>query len=307
MKAGAEAHFIAGQIFTLGIAALAVVPRMPLEGPDEDGFCSIGGQLSYPFRRALLVLVAVGVVRVVACHLHWNPNEPSVLLQGMDCLLGTIHVVGQSFLCLTTAYILQTQLVNFINIDGGIPGKSLLPYLAIIFVLVTLGFVGGTLYHPNLWSLVNLAEAISCYPVLVTLRLYTSVTTAGHVSRLRRRAFKGPVLTQMLTVMELWYMFTSLLSCLAEAFKNSKENLEEIDGGPLLILMEAVRHHQDSGVDDWTRLLMHSVFLNSIDELHHLSRTETPSFSERNATYDRNSTSAREEQGLVLRRRQTDV
>ena len=40
---------------------------------------------------------------------------------------------------------------------------------------------------------------------------------------------------------------------------------------PLQLFLQAIRHNQDSGVDDWTRLMLHSVFLNSIDELQHFS------------------------------------
>jgi len=51
MKAGAEIHFLAGQIFTLGVMVIAVAPRMP---NDENVLprLHIGGDISFSFRRA---------------------------------------------------------------------------------------------------------------------------------------------------------------------------------------------------------------------------------------------------------------
>lgn len=258
MKAGAEVHFLAGQIFTLAIAAVAILPRMPT---DHSG-CTIGGKLSHPFRRALVGLLIIGVVRVFGCHLH---HPDSSFLRLADGVLGTLHVIGQSFLCLTTAYILRCQLCEFINIEGGTPGRSLITALSIISILTVAGAVLSELVHPNYWCLVNLAEAYSCFPVLKTLKLYASVTTVG--GRQHRR---GPVFIQILMILEYWYLATSILSFVGEAADNHKEP-DHTDGQRLQLFLAAIRHNQDNGVDDWTRLMLHSVFLNSIDELQHFS------------------------------------
>ena len=106
MKAGAEVNFVAGQLFTLGVALLAVGPRMPFDKPSEIG---VGGRLSYPFRRALLVLVALGATRVIFCHILF----PSWSL--CDALLGTIHVVGQSFLE-RSSFLFRTKIENSFKI-----------------------------------------------------------------------------------------------------------------------------------------------------------------------------------------------
>jgi len=42
---------------------------------------------------------------------------------------------------------------------------------------------------------------------------------------------------------------------------------------PIVVLLAAVEHNQDSGIDDWTRLLIHSIFLNSLDEMQHYTST----------------------------------
>jgi hypothetical protein len=254
MKAGAEIHFLAGQLFTLGVAALAVCPRMPSDDPDK---LTIGGRLSFPFRRALLSLVLLGMVRVLFCHTLF-PG-----LVSLDAILGTIHVVGQSFLCLTTAYLLQVQLSNVININ---PGSSLMPLLTAVAVLTILAFALAQTIHPNYYCLEHLAEALSCYGVLHTLQTYSSVTAPNSNGR-------GPFLTQLVRLTEYWFLITSVLAFVGEAthgFLLTKFHHDDEDH-PIVVLLEAFRQNQDSGVDDWTRLLIHSIFLNSLDEMQHFT------------------------------------
>lgn len=261
MKAGPEAHFLSGQLFTLGIAAIAIVPRMP---SDKHPW-TIGGRLSFPFRRALIGLVIIGLLRVIC--FHTVPIDSNQLLLALDAIFGTINVIGQSFLCLTTPYLLQRQLSNYINIEGGAPGRNLVPFLVAVCFLAIAGSLFSNIFNPGWACLINVAEGISCYPVIKTLRLYTSVTTPGSAEE--RMGFRGPVLTQMLLVAEFWYLTTSVLSLVGEALDKTHGNLDEAEGHFFKLLSIAVRHNQDNGVDDWMRLLLHAVFLNSIDELNH--------------------------------------
>lgn len=270
MKAGPEAHFLSGQVFMLGIAAVAVLPRMP---SDTEQW-TIGGRLSFPFRRALLFLIGISLARLFCFHVVIALDDSTRgILVAMDAALETVHVIGQTFLCLTTAYLLQRQLSNYINIEGGAPGRNLVPFLIVISCLTAVGSLGSNLFGAvgwNCWT--NLAEAISCYPVLKTLRLYTTVTTTT-TSSSPRGWLRGPVLVQMLIVAECWYLTTSLLSVAAQAMAVNPTQQGEMDaaeGHFLQLLSIAVRQNQDNGVDDWTRLLLHAVFLNGLDELHHV-------------------------------------
>jgi len=256
MKAGTEVHFLAGQIFSIGIVALAILPRMPLDLPG-----TIGGDLSHPFRKALLGLVIIGVVRVLGCHVYHPDDAP--WLRWVDIVLGTIHVVGQSFLCLTTAYILQCKVVDFIYIEGGKPGRSLVPALVIVIGLTVTGTVLTETGHSSFACLPNLAEAYSTLPVLKALTQYASVTGLQNG--------RGSILTQSLKVIEYWYCITSIMACIGILCWGNDNGKSENDANYLEILFEAIRHNQDSGVDDWTRLVLHSVFLNCIDELHHFT------------------------------------
>ena len=75
----------------------------------------------------------------------------------------------------------------------------------------------------------------------------------------------------MLTVAEIWYLVTSVTSFLAEAADKTHGEMPTTTQGHFLQLLSiAVRQNQDNGVDDWTRLLLHAVFLNGLDELHHV-------------------------------------
>lgn len=270
MKAGAEVHFISGQMFMIGVALITIVPRLPF-----DTNLSIGGRLSFPFRRALVWLISIGIIRTLSCHLH---HPKSVSLAVVDAILGTVQAVGQSFLCLTTAYILRCQMQGVIHIEGGGPGQSLMPYFIIVLLLTSMGAVLSRAAHPNWWCLENLAEALSCLPVLKTLSLYASLTTAHNGGR-------GSVLVQILRVTECWFFVTALLCCFAEAIDRVHGDLNKLQEGSddwwgVRIILEAIRSNQDSGIDDYTRLLVHSIFLNCMDELHHFtggfSRAEDP-------------------------------
>ena len=94
-----EIHFLAGQLFTLGVAFLATGPRMPFDPPFlKSGRSCIGGKLSHPFRRALLGLVVLGMIRILICHVLFS-RTLNKTIQILDELFSTIEIVGQSFLC----------------------------------------------------------------------------------------------------------------------------------------------------------------------------------------------------------------
>lgn len=269
MKAGAEAHFLAGQIFMFGVAAIAIAPRMPYDVPWQ-----LGGSLSRPFRQMLCILVLLAAVRIAACHLN---HPDSAVLLVLDGILGTLHVVGQSFLCLTTAYLLRYQLSQVIHLDGG-PGGTLMPYLVAILAVSMLGIILSHAVHPNWIALVSLAEALSCYPVLTTVRLYATTTTYGG-----QHQGRGSVLTQIVAITEYWYLVTSLAAAAAELV-HSEDVLDGDDSSSAWsIALEALRHHEENGVDDWMRLLMHSIFLNAVDEMTHL-HPATPSTASTTST-----------------------
>lgn len=86
--------------------------------------------------------------------------------------------------------------------------------------------------------------------------------------------FQGPIITQMLLVCEYWYLTTSILSFVVEATDTTDD--ERDNENPLALISQAIRNNQDNGVDDWTRLLLHAVFQNSMDELRHATSSRVP-------------------------------
>ena len=207
-------------------------------------------------------------------------------------------MLGQSFLCLTTSYLLQVQLSNVINIT---PGRSLQPILIGVALLTSSASALAYVVHPNLYCLEHLAEALSCYGVLQTLQTYSSVTAPHSYGR-------GSYLLQLVKLTERWFLITSALAFLGESchgFIFTKFHHDDEDH-PIVVLLEAFRQNQDSGVDDWTRLLVHSIFLNSLDFIWHL-RTESSCgqpphkyVDTRSISREKENTSARQQTQLTV-------
>jgi hypothetical protein len=257
--------FLSGIFFMIWIVFVCVEPRMP----SNPKGCSIGGRLSSPFRRALLGLVLFASLRLILCTLF---DMTLLFFVIVDGILVTIFNLGLSFLCMTTSYVLQCQLTDLINIQ---PGQNLMPYLIGVFAITVSGITAAYVAHPNFCALVSLAGAVSSIPVIQTLNLYARLTTHGG-----NQEGRGNVLTQILLATEYYYVFSCLVAFLAEAFYRGP-NVDDHYWTDELI--DSMRHHQDIGVDDWTRLLVHSIFLNLIDELTHIS--SVTSSSDDNAFY----------------------
>jgi hypothetical protein len=266
MRVGRGGITLVGLFFMVGVAFLSLGPKMP---SDPKSPCIVGGRLSHPFRRALLALVILAISRDLIFGLLLDNESSSALLKFSDSFLGTIFTVGQAFLCVSSAYLLQCQLSNVINVH---PGEGLSPYLIAVLIINLVAYTLSYWSHPNYIALISLGSAVSTIPVIKTLRLYAQVTTYGGA-----HAGRGTVLTQVMTHSEYWYIFSSLVAFLAEMFQRENAVADGTDRRMMWRddLVDAMRHHQDVGVDDWTRLLVHSIYLNLVDELMHVSPSST--------------------------------
>mmetsp|Transcript_41920 Transcript_41920/g.76644 ORF Transcript_41920/g.76644 Transcript_41920/m.76644 type:complete len:284 (+) Transcript_41920:64-915(+) len=242
------------RFLVLGVLAAAVIPRQPSDHAGW-GWGIIGGRLSHNFRKLLLAIVAVNFCRLF---LSDDPSrEESGTYQLGSDLLGVVEVTGLTFLCFLTPYVLQQGLSQFFHI---IPGKSLKFPLYLAALLSFLGVFLSRAVHPNFWALKKLANAVSGPPVIRTLRSYNSFTTAQSHGR-------GFVFAQTVAVIEYWHLILQLCCAAAYAFNRDTNGTDEET--LLDRTMKAARSIAFAA--DWTRVLVHAMFLNQLDEMYHTS------------------------------------
>jgi hypothetical protein len=235
---------IAKRFLIWGVTLIAVVPRMPL-----DDKWSLGGKLSRNFRKLLLLIVAINLSR-----LFLSGNESYRPEFGFfSDFLGVIEVTGLSFLCYLTPYILETKLANYINLR---PGASFYGPLVASAVLSLTGLAFSRIIHPRWYSLKKLAQAVSGPPVIKSVKRFNLVTTAQSHGN-------GFMMGQAMVVMEYWHVAAQLLCFLGYALDRPHDNSNQETGYD--ILLQAFRSIAFLG--DWTRVLIHALFLNGIDEM----------------------------------------
>ena len=275
------AEKITNRLLIWGICMTAVCSRMPF-----DKTWSIGGDISKPFRKMLLCIIAVNFLRMIASmqylaldsggtstsggkmdvnlnvamdtNRNGNSREQRMILSDM---LGVVEVVGVTFLCMLTPYLLQQQLSAIINVGSE---YKLMPWIFIVSI-----FSIGAMVLPNAWFLKKIGNALSGVPVILTMRLYDSVVCADSVHRGR-----GNILSQTLVMVEYWHIMTQLLCAIGYAFYNYDDNdviIKNLPNPQMFSLLKAFK-----GIafpSDWIRLFCHSIMLNRIDEISHYSST----------------------------------
>lgn len=267
---------IAKRFLIIGVALAAIVPRMPF-----DDRWSIGGGLSNRFRKLLLAIVTINFSR-----LFLSGNKEFSKTSGLfSDLLGVLEVTGLTFLCFLTPYILETRLTNFIHIR---PGRTFYYPLIGAALLSFFGVLLSRAVHPNLWCLKKLANALSGPPVINVLRQFNLVTTA-------QAHGNGFMMGQATLTVEYWHLCLQLFCFVGYAFDRHISSEEEGTGWDTFL--EAARSIAFLG--DWTRVLMHALFLNGIDEMNNLNV-----FSENDdgATGEAEKGQARVRDTLVMRK-----
>jgi len=248
------AYEITKRLFIWGVVTVAVMPRQHIDRRGGWWWKIGGGDLSYPFRRLLLSIAGINLARLVL-------KESRILMKfRVVCdALGIVQQFGCSFLCFLTPYILQTWLVPFINVPGGRPGASLMRPLYLSTSLSILSVVLVRTSHPNFWFLRKLGNAVSGPPVLHTLAMFNAVTTRGG-----RHDGRGSIVSQSLRATECWFLATQLLCAVGFAFNDHGK--DEKDYGQWDQLLGAFR--EIAFVSEWTRILVHALFVNQLDELY---------------------------------------
>ena len=239
------AEQITHRFLITGVALAALLPRLPYDPP---GF-HIGGDVSHGFRKLLLFLVGINIVRMLLLtpDNEWN---------GFGDFLGTIEVTGLTFLCFLTTYALQHGLSCYFNIN---PGSDLKLPLMVVAGLSLSGVVFSKTIHPNLWCLKKLANVASSPPIIRTLKSHNTFVSAQSHGR-------GFIIGQTLLTIEYWHIAVQLCCTFSYAFNR---HLPAEDQTGLDVWMQAAR--SAAFLADWTRVLAHAIFLNQMDELHQLS------------------------------------
>lgn len=244
------------RLFIWGVLAMVVIPRHHIDRTN----LSIGGNLSHSFRKLLGASVVLNLGRL-ACKLNGH-------VRWLADILGIFQVVSLSFLCFLTPYVLQTWLVTRINI-GGRPGANLIGPLYGTAILSVLGVILSRLVHPNLWCIKRLGNVVSGPPVLQTMAMYNSLTSVGghHHGR-------GTIMAQTIVVVEYWHIITQLLCALGHAL--DKHHVGEEEYSQWDYCLKAFR--EIAFVSDWTRVCIHGIFINLLDEMYLTASTaSTPS------------------------------
>lgn len=248
------AEEICKRLFICGVIGFAVLPRQVV----DQTYCSIGGSLAHNFRKLLLVLLVLNLIRFTITF-----DDRDAYLEHLSDLLGVLEVTGLNFLCFLTPYQLQIFLDGRINI-GGRPGANLMVPLYMTIGVSVAGVVLSRTAHPNWWCLKKVANLFSGPLVLRTLKLFNSVTHIGG-----HQHGRGSIISQSLVLVELWYFAIQLLCAIGYAMNkgNAVDNYSQWD--QCLLAFRTL-----SFVGDWTRIYTHANFINQLDELYLTHKSE---------------------------------
>lgn len=255
------ASLISEQLFILGVTTVAVLPRLP----SDRTRCSIGGgNVGHPFRRLLLVLAGLNLLH---CLLTVQDDESSQWIFIAD-ILNASSIIVHNFLCLLTPYLLQKWLANIINIR---PGRDLTRWLWAVSIFGIAGVYLSRAVHPRFLALGEIAHAMSCIPVISTLKTYNRVTTPAHG--------RGTVMAQTVLLMEYWHIVSQIACAIGYVFGDdllvaemSGDAASHKDLNQIAALLRALR--EGDFMTDWSRVLVHAIFMNQLDELSYIRVSE---------------------------------
>lgn len=244
-------------LFLLFVTLATVVPRMPLDDP-----WTIGGNLSNSFRKILLVSTASYVLRnLVFGKKSLNGYGESIILS-----LQAIEGVMLCFLSLLTPYLLLKWLSSRINLGRRSPGQILQPWIVLFAALNSLAVAARIITgNPNYWIFKKLADTLSFFPVMKTLKLYSQVTHCQ-----TRYSGRGSVLSQMVYVAEYFALVMNGLDTSSKIFVFlgvlSSETLKSV---------ELKGMYGTNSYASYSRILCHGILLNVLDEAYIIGISST--------------------------------
>lgn len=177
--------------------------------------------------------------------------------------------VMQSFLSMLTPYLLRLWMTDRINFQGSRePGKGLMPWFQLFAVLSLISMVGKSTMEGSigdaLWIFKKVADTLSYFPVAQTLKLWNSMHRGRYPGR-------GPVLSQVVLLAEQYSFFANFCDVLSKLlyilgiFERSTLKSSFWKGMYLDNLFAA-----------YTRILCHSILLNTLDEVYEAPYSSEP-------------------------------
>jgi hypothetical protein len=272
-------------LFHIFVCLAAIYPRLPNDRPFPF---TIGGHLSNSFRKILLIascgnvfrLIFMSDVRVDADH-AWLANRQNLMRYIFFLFLSVFESFILSFLCLITPYLMRCQLQNKINIAQ--PGQDLMIWVYFVLIINVLGFVVVAVKQDiSFWWIKKVGDALGFVPVYKTLKLYNSIMTQGG-----KYPGRGDMTGQAFLMIEYLVLIGTLLS--AVGYISTHSEYKQV--------MEAFRVF--GAYAFMTRILCHSMLLNSKDEADYLHTFATASPSSND---DVNETSQSEQEESITTR-----
>ena len=232
------------KLFFLLVGACVILPRMPF-----DDKYSIGGDLSRGFRTLLMAILVLNLSREIL-HDVLHETQLYYLMLGTEATL-------ISFLSLLTPYLLRGWMSDRINFPGArLAGRGLNGWIYGVAFVNLLGVTGRVFLHSNdLWVFKKIGDMLTFFPVVQTLTLYNSITSAA-----ARYPGRGIILSQMVLIGEYY--------CVLSHGADVVTKLASLVGLKSLFynkeIYKAIYHN--NGYAAFFRILCHGILLNVLDE-----------------------------------------
>jgi hypothetical protein len=226
--------------FAIAVTYFTVAPRMPFDHP-----WSIGGELSSGFRKVLLVLTTLYLVR---------QSQSLGLVPELICK--ALEGIIEAFLGLLTPYLLRVWLSNRVNFPGN--GKGLSKWIYAATALCAISVAGKATRGDDMWIFKKVADAMTYIPTVATLRIYNQITSLGG-----NYPGRGSVLSQTIWAAENYALLSHTIDIITKILHLSMFLSDDLYKS---IIDQIV---VNSFFAVFTRILCHSILINSLDESFH--------------------------------------
>lgn len=227
---------------------MIVRPRLPLDRSNHWIGCE-PGRFSRPMRIQFVTVYAVRTIRLLSRWMPWNDIVWRPLL--------VTELIGMSWGCLLTPYLLRCFMQSRIKLAGHTPGEPIQRWLIGLSALFVMGVVLAYMFEWQLgWAMVRLGNALSTVPVVQALKQYNMLTTPSGPDK-----GKGLVIAQVLLAYEQFYACLSLVAFTGETI----QSMGTYSNG-VMLLLRGMRKNSIME-SNWIRASLHAIFICQLDEM----------------------------------------